>query len=142
MEKEISLKKKNNTIIMAWSDILKLNDKRTLHEDKGVYHRRLFISVDEEKNYEVYDTSTDVYRPLSSSELHRLNFSDINDFCDYLFIKNSYKRIKNNRKSMQIAIAKKNQKNKNYHHKIAIEEIKTLRSFLHTNKISSTFVNN
>jgi hypothetical protein len=142
MEQEISVKKKNNIILKAWSDILKLNDNKTLHEDKSIYHRRLLITVNEEKKYEAYDTSTDVYRPLNVSELNRLNLSDINDFCDHLFIKNCYLRIKNNRKGMQIAIAKNNQKNKNYHHTIAIQEIKTLRNFLHTNKKSSTFVNN
>lgn len=142
MKKEISIKQKNRILIYAWSDTLKLNDKKTLAEDKRIYHRRLCISVDENKNYEAYDTSTDAYRPLNDNELHRLKFCDINNFCDYLFIKNSHKRIKNNRENMHIAIAKNNQKNKNYHHKIAIEEIKTLRNFLHTNKKSSTFVNN
>lgn len=142
MKKEISVKEKNRILIYAWSDTLKLNDKKTLAEDKRIYHRRLCILVDENKNYEAYDTSTDAYRPLNDNELHRLNFSDINNFCDYLFIKNSHKRIKKNRENMHIAIAKNNQKNKTYHHKIAIEEIKTLRNFLHTNKKSSTFVNN
>ena len=142
MGKEISVRKKNNTLLLAWSNILKLNDQKTLVEDKNIYHRRLCISFDEDKNYEAYDTSTNIYRPLNAKELTMLMFSDIDEFCDYLFVKNSHKRIKNNRANMQIAIAKNNQKNKKYYHKIAIQEIKTLRSFLHTNKKSSTFVNN
>jgi hypothetical protein len=115
--------------------------KRIFNNDIDViiYRRILVQKYFDEIN--VFDNSTDIYRPMSKEEIILLNKIKVDDFCDKLFIKNSIKRINNNRSYMQIGIAKKNEKQKNYHYRIAKQEIKTLRNFLDTNKKSSKFVN-
>jgi|SRR5210317_114543 len=98
-----------------------------------IIYRRLLVQkyFDE---VDVFDNSTDVYRPLSDVELKALDSMNIDDFCDDLFLTNSIKRFKNNRYAMQLGIAKGNEKEKEYHYKIAMQEIKTLREFLDINK--------
>lgn len=98
-----------------------------------IIYRRLLIQkyFDE---VDVFDNSTDVYRPLSSTELKALDSMSIDEFCDDLFLSNSIERLKKNRYAMQIGIAKGNEKEKVYHYKIAMKEIKTLREFLDINK--------
>lgn len=128
--KELFLERKNTTLKSCWDFINNLSEekKRVVESDK-VYYRRICISVDDQNNYEAYDTSTDIYRPLSFHELIDIKVFGVERFCDNLFIKNSLKRIKTNREYMQIAIAKKNAKNKEYHYKIANKEIKVLKEF-------------
>ena len=98
-----------------------------------IIYRRLLVQkyFDE---VDVFDNSTDVYRPLSSTELKALDSMSIDDFCDDLLLSNSIERLKNNRYAMQLGIAKGNEKEKEYHYKIAMQEIKTLREFLDINK--------
>jgi hypothetical protein len=98
-----------------------------------IIYRRLLVQkyFDE---VDVFDNSTNIYRPLSNKELKALGSMGIDDFCDFLFLSSSMERIKNNRYAMQLGIAKGNEKEKEYHYKIAIQEIKTLREFLDINK--------
>ena len=98
-----------------------------------IIYRRLLVQkyFDE---VDVFDNSTDVYRPLSSKELKALDSMSIDDFCDDLLLSNNIERLKNNRYAMQLGIAKGNEKEKEYHYKIAMKEIKTLREFLNINK--------
>jgi hypothetical protein len=98
-----------------------------------IIYRRLLVQkyFDE---VDVFDNSTDIYRPMSSTELKALDSMKIDKFCDNLFISNSIERLKNNRYAMQLGIAKGNEKEKEYHYKIAMQEIKTLREFLDINK--------
>jgi len=98
-----------------------------------IIYRRLLVQkyFDE---VDVFDNSTDVYRPLSSTELKALDSMSVDDFCDFVFLSNSIERIKNNRYAMQLGIAKGNEKEKEYHYKIAMQEIRTLREFLDINK--------
>jgi len=98
-----------------------------------IIYRRLLVQkyFDE---VDVFDNSTDVYRPLSTTELKALDSMGVDDFCNDLFLSNCIERIKNNRYAMQLGIAKENEKEKEYHYKIAMEEIKTLREFLDINK--------
>jgi hypothetical protein len=98
-----------------------------------IIYRRLLVQkyFDE---VDVFDNSTDVYRPLSSAELKVLDSVSVDEFCDFVFLSNGIERIKNNRYAMQLGIAKGNEKEKEYHYKIAMQEIKTLRQFLDINK--------
>jgi hypothetical protein len=98
-----------------------------------IIYRRLLVQkyFDE---VDVFDNSTDVYRPLSSTELKALDSMSIDKFCNYLFLTNTIERLKNNRYAMQLGIAKGNEKEKEYHYKIAMQEIKSLREFLYINK--------
>lgn len=83
---------------------------------------------------EVFDNSTNIYRPLPLEELIKLDSMDIDEFCDDLLVSNSIERIKNNRNAMHLGIAKGNQKEKDYHYKIAKNAIKNLKDFLRINK--------
>lgn len=83
---------------------------------------------------EVFDNSTDIYRPLPLDELINLDSMDVDEFCDDLLVSNSIERIKNNRNAMHLGIAKGNQKEKDYHYKIAKNAIKNLKNFLRINK--------
>lgn len=67
----------------------------------------------------VYDNSCDIYKPLTKSEHDEFMQSNVDDFCDKLYISNSLERIKLHHKKMRQAIAKKNNKLKLYHYKIA-----------------------
>ncbi len=135
METKMSAKKfftenKNKILKFCWNFIENLSQekKRVIENDK-IYYRRICISIDDQNNYEAYDTSTDIYRPLNMHEIIEMKVYGVERFCDNLFIKNSITRIKTNREYMQIAIAKKNEKNKEYHYKIANKEIKVLKEF-------------
>lgn len=113
------------------------DQKRIIQTKNKNEHSYLYKRLKVEQiglNIEIYDTSTDIYRPLSLREVYKLDKTkSIDDFCNKLFIKNSKKRIRHNRKCMQIAIAKNNDKEKMYHYKIATQEIKILRLFLDIN---------
>ena len=107
--------------------------------DTYIYRRLTAMNVDDEVC--IYDNSTDIYRPLNDQEIEELYSGSIDDFCDKLFFQNSMQRIKNNKRKMQIAILKNNDKEKQYHYRIASETIKTLKNFLDINKKNVKFVN-
>lgn len=98
------------------------------HNIDVIIYRRLLIQkyFDE---IDVFDSSTDIYRPITFEELKELDSIAIDIFCDNLFLSSSIERINNNRYAMQLGIAKQNEKQKEYHYKIAMQEIKTLREF-------------
>jgi hypothetical protein len=98
-----------------------------------LYYRRICVCLDD-KEVEVYDTSTDIYRPLSLNELKLLIEIGFDEFCDKVVIDSYWETIKDNRELMNIAIAKKNEREIIYHYKIAKEAIKNLREFLDINK--------
>jgi hypothetical protein len=107
---------------------------KTSEKINCLFYRRLCVCMSD-YGIEIYDTSTDIYRPLTKAEMKLLFEIGIDDFCNNLVISSSWERIKNNRESMQLAIAKNNLKEKEYHYKIASEEIKILKDFLDINKI-------
>ena len=100
-----------------------------LDHDGDCYHYRRLRVCKSAENIIFFDTSTDLYRPLSESELQELEKLTLDEFCDSLFIQSSMQKIENHRYKMQLAIAKKNIKDIEYHHKIASEELKILREF-------------
>jgi len=107
--------------------------------DTYIYRRLTIMNID--NDHFIFDNSTDIYRPLNEDEIEELDEGDIDDFCDKLYLQNSMQRIKNNKKKMQIAIIKNNEKEKQYHYRIASETIKTLKNFLDINKKKAKFVN-
>ena len=78
---------------------------------------------------------------LQPQEIEELYSGSIDDFCDKLYVQNSIQRIKHNKRKMQVAILKENDKEKQYHYRITSETIKTLKNFLDINKKSVKFVN-
>lgn len=107
--------------------------------DTYIYRRLTIMNI--ENQHFVFDNSTDIYRPLNDDEIKELDEGDIDDFCDKLYLQNSMQRIKDNKRKMQIAIIKNNDKEKQYHYRIASETIKTLKNFLDINKKKTKFVN-
>jgi len=117
--------------------ISKISDQKD--GDTYIYRRLSAMNIDNE--VWLYDNSTDIYRPLNEEEIEELYSGSIDDFCDKLYVQNSIQRIKNNKRKMQVAILKENDKEKQYHYRIASETIKTLKNFLDINKKSVKFVN-
>jgi len=117
--------------------ISRIHNKR--EGDTYIYRRLTIMNID--NDHFIFDNSTDIYRPLNDDELKELDEGDIDDFCDKLYLLNSMQRIKNNKRKMQIAIIKNNDKEKQYHYRIASETIKTLKNFLDINKKNTKFVN-
>ena len=101
-----------------------------IDKEGDCYHYRRLRVCKSAEHMLFVDTSTDLYRPLSEKESNELEQITLDQFCDALFIKSSMERIENHRYKMQLAIAKKNTKEIEYHHKIASEELKILRDFL------------
>lgn len=128
---------KEKTLSEIWERITELcNDdnpkQQAIHmsADADCYYYRRVCICKSAQYVTIYDTSTDLYRPLNPTETMDLYESHIDDFCDKLVIDSAWQKIRNNRSLMQIAIAKGNKKEIDYHYKIATQEIKTLREFL------------
>ena len=100
-----------------------------IDKEGDCYHYRRLRVCKSAEDILFFDTSTDLYRPLSQNELNELEKLNLDQFCDALFVRSSMERIENHRYKMQLAIAKKNTKEIEYHHKIASEELKILRDF-------------
>lgn len=132
------MKKKENLKQQIYNIFCELESKgKTIKPNNSIrclYYRRLCLCLSD-YGLEIYDTSTDIYRPISETEMELLCNIGIENFCTNLVISSSWERINDNRTSMQLAIAKNNIKEKEYHYKIASEEIKILRDFLDMNKI-------
>jgi hypothetical protein len=93
------------------------------------YYRR--ICIDLNKGYEnVFDTSTDIWRPLTTAELLVLRERGFKLTNDYLVIKNAKAQLQENRKDFHIATIKKNEKDKLKYYKKAIQAINKLREFV------------
>lgn len=97
--------------------------------DGDCYHYRRLRVCKSAEDIIFFDTSTDLYRPLTQEELKDLEKLTLDQFCDALFVQSSMQKIEIHRYKMQLAIAKKNAKDIEYHHKIASEELKILREF-------------
>ena len=119
-----------------WDKVVALSESKIspypiqLDLDGDCYHYRRLRVCKSAEDIIFFDTSTDLYRPLTQDELKDLENLNLDQFCDALFIQSSMQKIENHRYKMQLAIAKKNAKDIAYHHKIATKEIKILKEFL------------
>lgn len=93
------------------------------------YHKR--ICVDLTPGYEnVYDTSTDLWRPLNIHELNLIQHKGF-VFCNkYLAIKNTRNQLKNSRKDFRIATIKKHHKDQSKYYDKAMVALNKLRGLL------------
>ena len=132
------MKNRKDVILQILKNVENSSYKPKIHVDNGSqswFYRGLCFSYDHAEDYaEIYDTSTDVYRPLRISELIELEKSSLWAFTTKLLIKNTKESIRLNRRKFHIAIAKNNQKEKNYFHKKAIRKLKKLSYFFLINK--------
>lgn len=131
------MKKRKDVILSILKKIENSSYNPKIHVDNGsqsYFYRGLCFSYDHSEDYaEIYDTSTDVYRPLRISELVELEKSNLWRFTTKLLVRNTIESIKINRDKFHIAIAKNNHKEKNYFHKKAIRRVKKLRYFFEIN---------
>ena len=106
--------------------------KRIDNGEKSYYYKRICVTFVGDK-VEVYDTSSDIYRPLSLSELVLLTELGEVELNKKLVEESYTEKIRNTRNLMHIAIAKKNSKEKEYYYKIAMNEIKNYKEYLEIN---------
>ena len=104
---------------------------------KGVVVEKL------DNRIEMYDLSSDVYRPLSNKELILFVQKDthVEKFVVDLQIKNTKKSLSWIRTLFHIAIAKKSEKDKLFYFRKAMRRIKKLRKLFDINKKMTKFVN-
>ena len=79
---------------------------------------------------DIFDTSTNIYRPLTKSEIQDLLKIGLEKFATKLSIKNTLKSIADNRVLFHIAIAKKSDKEKEFYYRKTMRRIKKLRHLL------------
>tara|TARA_R100001015_G_C4620632_1_gene177637 strand:- start:931 stop:1353 length:423 start_codon:yes stop_codon:yes gene_type:complete len=79
---------------------------------------------------EIFDTSTDIYRPLTNYEIADLIHIGVEQFVKNLATKNTIESISINRNLFHIAIAKKSEKEKEFYYKKTLRRIKKLRTLL------------
>ena len=109
--------------------MLKLTEAPFFSIGNFYYYRR--ICIDLNKGYEnVFDTSTDIWRPLNEHELKILVSKGFSRGNQYLVIKNSRLQLKQSRNDFHIASAKKNDKDKLKYFKKAIDAINKLREMI------------
>jgi len=93
------------------------------------YYKR--ICVDLTKGSEnVYDTSTDLWRPLNHEELGIIVVEGFEKCNLYVTIKNTKEELKNNRKDFHIATIKNNAKDKYKFFNKSMNALKKLRVLL------------
>ena len=109
--------------------MLKLTEAPFFAIGNCYYYKR--ICIDLNTGYEnVYDTSTDIWRPLNVYELNTMVDKGFSKANAYLTIKNSRNQLSQSRKEFQIATIKGNIKDKNKYFKKAIEAIDKLREMV------------
>lgn len=100
-----------------------------LFKNNAYYYKNICAS-EREGVFEIYDTTTNIYRPLSTNEMRSLMYKNIDDFCLKLKIKNLKERFGGHRHRFHIAIAKNNEKEKKFFYKRCVSDIKQLRKVL------------
>ncbi len=109
--------------------MLKLTEAPFFAIGNCYYYRR--ICVDLNRGYEnVFDTSTDIWRPLNIHELNIIIDKGFSKANAYLVIKNSQNQLRESRNAFHIASIKGNDKDKHKYFKKAIEAIKKLREMV------------
>ena len=109
--------------------MLKLTEAPFFAIGNCYYHKR--ICVDLNKGYEnVFDTSTDIWRPLNKIELKIIVDKGFSNGNTYITIKNSRSQLKDSRESFHIASVKNNEKDKIKYFKKAIDAINKLRQMV------------
>jgi hypothetical protein len=101
-----------------------------LFKDNAYYYKNICAS-ERDGVIEIYDTTTNVYRPLSVEEMSKLLLENIDKFCLKLKTKNLKERFAGHRHRFHIAIAKKNEKEKKFFYKRCVSDIKQLRKVLY-----------
>ena len=120
---------KRKQLVAEVIKMLKLTEAPFFAIGNCYYYRK--ICIDLNKGYEnVFDTSTDIWRPLNVFELNLMVEKGFSKANSYLIIKNSRNQLSQSRHDFQIATIKGNEKDKNKYFKKAIEAINKLRTMV------------
>lgn len=109
---------------------LESNKGIKLFKDNAYYYKNICAS-ERDGVIEIYDTTTNIYRPLTIKEMSKLLVENIDEFCLKLKTKNLKERFTGHRHRFHIAIAKKNEKEKKFFYKRCVSDIKQLRKVLY-----------
>lgn len=112
-----------------WDMVAKEKHTRLKHIDDSVFYRRISVSK-HESNIDVYDTSTNIYRPLKSHEIDLALRIGIKNFVRVLQITNLSQRLRSERESYQRESIKGNVKKRDYFFTKAQETVKKLREVM------------
>ncbi len=105
------------------------NSKKLVFDDVSYYYKSLCISRLDNR-IEIFDISTDIYRPLKIEEIEKLLDVGVEKFTKQLSIKNTIDSIALNRNLFHIAIAKGSEKEKEFFYRKTMRRIKKLRNLL------------
>lgn len=94
------------------------------------YHYKRICIETKEGYRNVFDTSTDIWRPLTKHEMNVILTEGFADASRAIIKYNETRKLKENRHLFNLASAKGNTKEKEYYFKIATRAIKKLRSLL------------
>ncbi len=103
--------------------------RRFKFDDVSYFYKTICVSQ-LGKRFEIFDTSTDIYRPLTDEEVDNLIELGLDKFTNKLSIKNTLDSIALNRNMFHIAIAKGSQKEKDFFFRKTMRRIKKLRNLL------------
>jgi len=123
------LKSRKDKLLKAWDIIQSKKSKKLVFEDTSYFYKSICISKLDNR-MEIFDIATDIYRPLSDTELDSLLKIGVDKFATQLQIKNTLDAIALNRNMFHIAIAKGSQKEKEFFFRKTMRRIKKLRKLL------------
>jgi hypothetical protein len=111
-----------------WDMLTKEKSTRLNHIDDSVFYKRICVSKYEDQ-MEVYDTSTEIYRPLSQNEIDKLLEVGPTNFSKMLKMKSLLEKYHDQRAYFHREAVKGNIKKRDYHYNKALKIIKQLREF-------------
>ncbi len=123
------MESRQESIERCWCLFKNRKTKHVVFDDVSYYYKTLCISR-LNKRIDIFDTSTNIYRPLTKSEIQDLLKIGLEKFATKLSIKNTLKSIADNRVLFHIAIAKKSDKEKEFYYRKTMRRIKKLRQLL------------
>ena len=123
------MKSRKDKLLKAWDIIQSKKSKKLVFEDTSYFYKSICISKLDNR-MEIFDIATDIYRPLSDTELDSLLKIGVDKFATQLQIKNTLDAIALNRNMFHIAIAKGSQKEKEFFFRKTMRRIKKLRKLL------------
>jgi len=126
------MKKRKELLIKAY-DKIKSSKGKKLFSDQDSYYYKTFCVEKLGKTIEMFDTTTDIYRPLKIPEIEMFLKTSCDDFAQKLSYESNYRSFKENRKLFHIAIAKNSEKEKLFYYKKSMRRLKKIRNILDIN---------
>lgn len=123
------MQKTKELLQKAWELCCKSKAKRIVTDEVSYYYKTIVISKAGNR-IGIFDTSTDIYRPLQNKEIEELLELGLDKFTNQLGIRNTLDSIKLNRNLFHISIAKKSNKEKEFYYRKTMRRIKKLRKLL------------